>query len=63
LHKPDEHSDDPKIVEIGNRFSIEGVGRVLATGHYEIVTDEELIEGLSFPTETSACPRFMGTIG
>jgi hypothetical protein len=43
-----------KIVEISNRFSIEGVGRVLPAGNYEIVT---------FPTETSACPRFMGTIG
>ena len=28
---------------------IEGVDRVLAAGSYEIVTDEEMIEGLSFP--------------
>ena len=38
-----------KIVEFSNPFSIEGVGRVLPAGNYEIVTDEELIEGLSFP--------------
>jgi hypothetical protein len=30
-------------------FSLEGVGRLLPAGSYEIVTDEELIEGLSFP--------------
>ena len=28
---------------------MEGVGRVLPAGNYEVVTDEELIEGLSFP--------------
>jgi hypothetical protein len=38
-----------KIVEFSNPFSIEGVGHVLPAGNYEIVTDEELIEGLSFP--------------
>lgn len=30
-------------------FSLEGVGRQLPAGSYEVVTDEELIEGLSFP--------------
>ncbi len=30
-------------------FSLEGIGRSLPAGSYEIVTDEELIEGLSFP--------------
>ncbi len=30
-------------------FSLEGVGRPLPAGSYEVVTDEELIEGLSFP--------------
>jgi hypothetical protein len=29
---------------------IKGVDRVLAAGSYEIVTDEEMIEGLSFPS-------------
>jgi hypothetical protein len=38
-----------KIVKFGNPFTIEGVGRVLPAGNYEVVTDEELIEGLSFP--------------
>ncbi len=30
-------------------FSLKGVGRRLAPGRYEVVTDEELIEELSFP--------------
>jgi hypothetical protein len=38
-----------KIVKFSNSFSIVGVGRVLPAGVYEVVTDEELIEGLSFP--------------
>ena len=38
-----------KIVEFSNPFSIEGIGRVLPAGSYEIVTDEELIENSRFP--------------
>jgi hypothetical protein len=38
-----------KIVKFSNPFFIEGAGRVLPAGNYEVVTDEELIEGLSFP--------------
>ena len=30
-------------------FSLKGIGRTLAPGQYEIVSDEELIEELSFP--------------
>jgi len=30
-------------------FQIKGVDRRLPAGAYEVVTDEELIEGLSFP--------------
>jgi hypothetical protein len=30
-------------------FSLKGVDRQLSPGEYEVVTDEELIEGLSFP--------------
>jgi hypothetical protein len=30
-------------------FSLKGVDRRLAAGEYEVATDEELIEGLSFP--------------
>jgi hypothetical protein len=38
-----------KNVKFNHPFLIEGVGRVLPAGVYEVVTDEELIEGLSFP--------------
>jgi hypothetical protein len=38
-----------KIVKFNNPFSLEGVGRTLPAGGYEVVTDEEMIEGLSFP--------------
>jgi len=38
-----------KIVKFSNPFTMEGVGRVLPAGNYEVVTDEELIEELSFP--------------
>jgi hypothetical protein len=30
-------------------FRIKGIERLLQPGAYEVVTDEELIEGLSFP--------------
>jgi hypothetical protein len=30
-------------------FRLAGVDRVLSPGNYPVVTDEELIEGLSFP--------------
>lgn len=30
-------------------FRIEGIDRQLPAGAYEVVTDEEMIEGLSFP--------------
>ena len=32
-----------------NSFSVKGVDRLLAAGDYERMTDEELIEELSFP--------------
>jgi hypothetical protein len=38
-----------KNVKFNHPFLIEGVGRVLPAGVYEVVTDEEFIEGLSFP--------------
>jgi hypothetical protein len=38
-----------KIVTFGKPFSIKGLDRVLPAGDYEVITDEELIEGLSFP--------------
>ena len=38
-----------KTVIFGHPFSLKGVDRVLPAGDYRVVTDEELIEGLSFP--------------
>ena len=36
-------------VVFGRPFRLKGIGRVLPPGRYQVVTDEELIEGLSFP--------------
>ena len=36
-------------MEFNSPFSLESIGRILPAGSYEVVTDEELIEGLSFP--------------
>lgn len=33
----------------GRPFMLKGVGRELPAGSYRVATDEELIEGLSFP--------------
>ena len=38
-----------KTVTFKRPFSLDGIDRILPAGGYEIVTDEELIEGLSFP--------------
>jgi hypothetical protein len=38
-----------KTVTFNRTFSLEGIDRMLPAGGYEVVTDEELIEGLSFP--------------
>lgn len=38
-----------KFVVFRNPFELKDVGRVLPAGSYEVVTDEELVEGLSFP--------------
>jgi hypothetical protein len=38
-----------KTVVFSEPFQLKGVDRVLPPGNYEVVTDEELIEGLSFP--------------
>src|SRR5258707_2520985 len=38
-----------KTVAFGHPYRLKGVDRVLPPGDYEVVTDEELIEGLSFP--------------
>ncbi len=38
-----------ETVTFRSPFSLKGVGRLLPAGNYEVVTDEEMIEGLSFP--------------
>ena len=38
-----------KIVTFSFPFLLKGVDRKLPAGDYRVVTDEELIEGLSFP--------------
>jgi hypothetical protein len=37
-----------KTVVFSHHFLLKGVDRVLPPGNYEVMTDEELIEGLSF---------------
>ena len=38
-----------KIVTFTRPFTLKGVDRILPPGEYRVVTDEELIEELSFP--------------
>jgi hypothetical protein len=38
-----------KTVTFAHPFMLKAVDRILAAGEYRVVTDEELIEGLSFP--------------
>ena len=38
-----------KTITFNKPFSFEGIGRSLPAGSYEVITDEELIQGLSFP--------------
>jgi hypothetical protein len=38
-----------KTVVFSRPFLVKGIDRILPPGSYEVVTDEELIEGLSFP--------------
>jgi hypothetical protein len=38
-----------KTVTFGYPFRLKGVDRALPAGDYRVMTDEELIEGLSFP--------------
>jgi hypothetical protein len=38
-----------KTVTFGHPFRLKGIARVLPPGNYQVVTDEALIEGLSFP--------------
>ena len=38
-----------ETVHFNHPFRIQGVDRQLPSGDYEVITDEEMIEGLSFP--------------
>lgn len=38
-----------KTMKFVHPFFLKGVDRVLPPGEYQVVTDEELIDGLSFP--------------
>ena len=40
-----------KIVTFARPFTLKGVDRILPPGEYRVVTDEELIEELSFPVD------------
>jgi hypothetical protein len=46
-----------ETVHFKHSFRIRGIDRQLPAGAYEIITDEEMIEGLSFP-----CFRRMATM-
>jgi hypothetical protein len=39
-----------ETVHFKHPFRLNGVDRLLSPGAYEVVTDEEMIEGLSFPS-------------
>jgi hypothetical protein len=38
-----------KTIEFRRAFLLKGIDRILPAGKYDVVSDEELIEGLSFP--------------
>jgi hypothetical protein len=38
-----------RILEFAAPFSLRSAAQVVPAGSYEVVTDEELVEGLSFP--------------
>jgi hypothetical protein len=39
-----------EMVHFKHPFRLKGVDRLLPSGAYEVITDEEMIEGLSFPS-------------
>jgi len=45
-----------ETVTFRHPFRIKGIERQLQAGAYEVVTDEELIEGLSFPASAASPP-------
>ena len=41
-------------------FLLKSIGRSLPPGAYDVLTDEELIEGLSFPGLSARCKDVVG---
>jgi len=52
-----------RTVSFRHPFSLKGVDRQLAPGDYEVVTDEALIEGLSFPVYRSTATLVLLPVG
>jgi hypothetical protein len=48
-----------ETVAFQHPFRINGIGRLLPPGAYEVITDEEMIEGLSFPAFRRVATRIM----
>ena len=53
----DAHNEEES--DVHPSFPVEGVDRTLPPGEYEVITDEELIEGLSFPVYRRASMIFV----
>lgn len=50
-------------ISFAQPFSLKGIDRVLPAGAYRVVTDEELIEGLSFPVYRRVSTMFFAPTG
>jgi hypothetical protein len=48
-----------ETVHFRHPFQIRGIDRVLPAGAYEVITDEEMIEGISFPCFRRVATRIM----
>jgi hypothetical protein len=48
-----------ETVAFQHPFRINGIDRLLPPGAYEVITDEEMIEGLSFPAFRRVATRIM----
>jgi len=48
-----------ETVHFKHPFRIKGIDRLLAPGAYEVITDEEMIEGLSFASFRRAATMIM----
>ena len=48
-----------EVVTFKHPFQIRGVDRLLPAGPYEVITDEEMIEGLSFASYRRVAPMII----